>query len=62
MNTNWLLVQGLRRHGRSDLADEIAARSRQLVERGGFNEFYDPLDGHPVGAANFGWATLAADL
>jgi Glycosyl hydrolase family 63 C-terminal domain len=62
MNTNWLLAQGLRRHGRGDLAEEIAARSRQLVEHGGFNEFYDPLTGHPVGAADFGWATLAADL
>ena len=60
MNTNWLLAHGLRRHGRDDLADEIAVRSRRLVERGGFNEFYDPLDGTPVGAHRFGWATLAA--
>jgi len=62
MNTNWLLAHGLRRHGRDDLADEIAVRSRRLVERGGFNEFYDPLGGRPVGAADFGWATLAVDL
>jgi len=62
MNTNWLLAQGLRRHGRDDLADELAERSRLLVERGGFNEFYDPLDGRPVGAKNFGWATLVCDL
>jgi hypothetical protein len=62
MNTNWLLVRGLRGHGRGDLADEIASRSRALVERGGFNEFYDPIDGRPVGAADFGWSTLAADL
>ena len=42
------------------LADELAARSRELVELGGFNEFYDPLSGTPVGAHRFGWATLAA--
>src|SRR5262249_26136940 len=60
LNTNWLLATGLRRHGRHDLAGEIAARSRALVERGGFNEFFDPLDGTPVGEPEFGWATLAA--
>ena len=62
LNTNWFLVHGLRGHGYTDLAERIAARSRELVERGGFNEFYDPLSGQPVGAARFGWATLAADL
>jgi hypothetical protein len=62
MNTNWLLVHGLRLHGYADVAATIAARSRELVEMGGFNEFYDPLNGAPVGAERFGWATLAADL
>ena len=62
LNTNWMLVLGLRRHGREDLAEELAARSRDLVGAGGFNEFYDPLTGVPVGAAGFGWATLAAVL
>jgi hypothetical protein len=62
MNTNWFLVHGLRAHGYGAVADEIAARSLGLVERGGFNEFYDPIGGAPVGAERFGWATLAADL
>jgi hypothetical protein len=62
MNTNWLLVLGLRRHGRADLAEDLSRRSRELVRTGGFNEFYDPLSGAPVGAAAFGWATLAAVL
>ena len=62
MNTNWLLVHGLRGHGHDEAADRIAARSREVVERGGLNEFYDPLDGRPVGAERFGWATLVADM
>lgn len=62
LNTNWLLVHSLRRHGHGQLADELADRSRTLVERGGFNEFFNPLDGTPVGATQLGWATLAADL
>lgn len=62
MNTNWLLVHGLRLHGYDDVAAQLADRSRALVERGGFNEFFDPLSGAPVGAERFGWATLVADL
>jgi len=60
MSTNWLLARALRREGHHDLADELAERSRRLVEQGGFNEFYDPVGGAPVGAPRFGWATLAA--
>jgi len=62
MNTNWFLVGGLRAHGYEDVADAIVERSHELAERGGFNEFYDPLTGEPVGAVEFGWGTLAADL
>jgi glycogen debranching enzyme len=60
LNTNWLLARGLRRHGYDDVADTLARRSRELVEQGGFNEFYNPLTGAPVGAPDFGWATVAA--
>lgn len=59
-NTNWFLRQGLRRHGYDREADELTARSRALAARG-FNEFYDPLDGTPCGAKDFGWSTLAVD-
>jgi Mannosylglycerate hydrolase MGH1-like glycoside hydrolase domain len=62
LNTNWFLAHGLRGHGYDDIAERIAARSREAVERGGLNEFYDPLDGRPVGAERFGWATLVVDL
>ena len=62
LNTNWFLVHGLRAHGYGELADTIADRSRELVARHGFNEFYNPLSGEPVGAERFGWATLAVDL
>jgi hypothetical protein len=60
MSTNWLIARGLRQRGRTDLADALAERSRELVEREGFNEFYNPLTGLPVGEPGLGWATLAA--
>lgn len=62
LNTNWFLVHGLRLHGFDELAGRIAERSRTVVERGSFNEFYDPLSGRPVGADRFGWATLVVDM
>ena len=62
MNTNWFLVHGLRLHGRADVAGEIAERSRALVAEHGFNEFYNPLSGEPVGVETFGWATLVVDM
>lgn len=62
LNTNWLISLGLRRHGYDGLADTLADRSRALVEKGGFNEFFNPITGAPVGAERFGWATLASVL
>ena len=62
LNTNWFLIHGLRGHGFDDVAGRIADRSREAVARGGFNEFYDPLDGRPVGAERFGWATLVTEI
>ena len=62
MNTNWFLAHGLRQHGYTDLADHIGQTSRELVVQHGFNEFFDPHTGVPVGANRFGWATLVIDL
>jgi glycogen debranching enzyme len=62
LNTNWLLAHGLAERGYDDLARALGDRSRELAERHGFNEFYDPLDGTPVGEPAFGWATLATDM
>ncbi len=62
MNINWFLVKALRRLGYDNLADEIAEKSRLLVARHGFNEFFNPLNGMPAGANNFGWATLVVDM
>ncbi|CAN5576087.1 trehalase family glycosidase [soil metagenome] len=62
INVNWLVIQGLRRYGYSDLAATVRAQSLALMERG-FAEYYDPRDGSPCGAAGFSWsAALAMDL
>ena len=62
MGLNWMLVRGLRRRGLKNEADHIAARSRDLVERGGFREHYNPLTGGGLRGRNFGWATTVVAM
>ena len=62
MNTNWFLSHGLRRHGYSDLADEIVTKSLELIESGGIREYYNPYNGEPYGARDFGWSTIVLDM
>lgn len=59
INTNWLLCEGLRRHGYHDIADELAEKSRSLVHKSGFREYYNPYNGDGEGEKNFAWSTLA---
>ena len=62
VNVNWLLVQGLRRYGRHDLARDLSLRTIAMVDRSGFREYYDPLTGEGHGAGHFGWSSLVIDL
>jgi glycogen debranching enzyme len=62
LNMNWLAVRGLQRHGRSDLAAELAQASVRAVEVGGLRECYEPFDGRGMGARGFGWSTLVVDM
>jgi len=52
---NWMLIEGLRRNGRADLADHIRRDSLALVERAGFAEYFNPLTGEPLGGPGFSW-------
>jgi neutral trehalase len=60
INTNWFIMEGLKRHGYTEPASLIAQRSRELVELSGFREYYNPFTGEGGGAKDFGWSTLAA--
>ncbi len=62
VNTNWFLIDGLRRHGFTDEADELAGRTLAMVARGGFREFFNPHTAEGYGAYSFGWTTLILDL
>lgn len=62
VNTNWLLIHALRAHGYGAIADELAARTVAMVERGGFRECFNPFTAAGYGAPDFGWTTLVLDL
>lgn len=63
LNINWLVVLGLRRYGYTGVAGTVTAHTLELIERGGFAEYYDPRDGTPCGARDFSWsAALALEL
>ena len=62
INVNWYLYWGLRGHGRTDVASDLAERTIQMMASSGIREFYDPLTGEGQGARDFGWSTLVLDL
>jgi len=70
LNMNWLLYQGLQRHGCPKLAEEIKKDSLQIVGEQGFYEYFEPekekskwMDGKGYGGATFSWtAALVIDF
>lgn len=63
INTNWLIIRGLRQNDQDKEADELQAATLELIANGGMHEYFSPLDGTPAGAPNFSWtAALALDL
>ncbi len=63
LNTNWLIIDGLKRYGFTEEAEHIRDSSLALVAKHGFYEYFNPLTGKPAGAPGFSWtAALALDM
>ncbi len=63
VNTNWLIIDGLKRYGFKDHAAALSESTLEMVGKSGCYEYFNPLTGHAAGAANFSWtASLAIDL
>jgi hypothetical protein len=63
VNINWLIIQGLKNYDYHDHADALRESTIEMVQKSGFYEYFDPLNGEPAGAANFSWtAALIIDL
>ena len=52
---NWMIADGLNRAGRRDWARHILDQTRELIERSGFSEYFDPIAGRPLGGSAFSW-------
>lgn len=63
INTNWLIMDGLRRYGFKKEAEHIKQQSIKLVSLNGSREYFSPKDGSPAGANDFSWtAALIIDM
>lgn len=60
---NYMIADGLARAGAEATARRIVASSLELIAESGFAEYYDPIDGAPLGGGSFTWtAAMALEL
>jgi hypothetical protein len=62
VNSAWLAWIGLRRLGYETQARELAGGVIGAIEREGLREYYDPRDGRGLGAKDFAWSALVAEM
>jgi hypothetical protein len=62
INAAWLLWLGLRRLGYLQEAERMANGLISAVESEGLREYYDPRTGRGLGAKDFAWSALIAEL
>jgi hypothetical protein len=62
INSAWLLWIGLLRLGRDAEAMEMAGRLSAAVSQQRLREFYEPETAEGLGAKEFGWSSLIAEL
>ncbi len=62
VNSAWLVWLGLRRLGYEQAASRLVDGVIGAVEREGLREYYDPRTGAGLGATEFAWSALVAEL
>jgi len=62
VNSAWLVWLGLRRLGYEAEAERLATGVIGAAAREGLREYYDPRNGKGLGAKDFAWSTLVAEL
>ena len=62
INSAWLIWLGLRRGGYRPESVEMASRLAEAVANARLREFYEPRTGEGLGARDFGWSALIAEL
>lgn len=62
VNSAWMVWLGLRRLGYDEEAQQLADGVIATVAREGLREYYNPRDGTGMGAKDFAWSALIAEL
>ena len=62
INAAWMLWIGMLRLGYEAEAREMVTRLVPMIEREGLREYYDPLTGEGLGAREFAWTSLIAEM
>jgi len=62
INSAWMVWLGLRRLGYEDEAQQLADGVIGAVAREGLREYYDPRNGTGMGANDFAWSALIAEM
>jgi hypothetical protein len=62
VNSAWMVWLGLRRLGYEAEAERLADGIIGAAAQEGLREYYDPRNGKGLGAKDFAWSTLAAEL
>ncbi|MGE5408668.1 MAG: MGH1-like glycoside hydrolase domain-containing protein [Syntrophothermus sp.] len=62
VNSAWLVWLGLRRLGYEEEAGRLAEGVLEAAAREGLREYYDPRTGRGLGARDFAWSALVAEL
>ena len=62
VNSAWMVWIGMRRLGYEQEAERMAQGLFGAVEREGLREYYDPRDGTGLGAVDFAWSALIAEM
>tara|TARA_R110002020_G_scaffold311391_1_gene527042 strand:+ start:48 stop:1004 length:957 start_codon:yes stop_codon:yes gene_type:complete len=59
---NWFLFKFLKEKQYKEEADRLIKSIRELIQKSGFREYYNPLTGEGYGAKDFTWAGLIVDM
>jgi hypothetical protein len=63
ININWLLLRGLQRYGFDKRAEYLRQTTLELIQEGGFYEYFHPTQGNGHGSDFFSWtAALLLDM
>lgn len=60
INTNWFLYEALKNHGYTKIAVELSRKTKEIVKKNGFWEYYNPFTGEGYGQPDLGWSALAS--